>query len=496
MSDPVSAANSSRPAVASSSFDVPSACTPHAALPLPPFANAGDMQRQFEGIIRSASEAIITIDEAQTILIFNPTAEKLFGCTAQDAIGTSLERFIPQRYRHAHAQQVRQFGVTGISERQMGKRRPLFGLRADGTEFPIEASISQFVECAGPGSQDGDASRRGGEEHGDGDGSGDTGRRVYTVLLRDITARLQARAELQASRNELRHLSASIQAAREDEQSRIARELHDDLGQRLTALKVDLSLLEADLDEEASRSETALHRWRGRTSEMKRLIDDTVQAVRRIAADLRPVMLDDLGLVAAIDWLASEWRRRHGIVVTVRSGASGEGLAVEGSEATADDADDWPITDNATTAIFRIVQESLTNIARHANATRAIVTLQRTTAAPSPDAPLQPCYRIWVADNGVGVGGSNTPPHASSAGGPHARGSFGLIGMRERATLMGGVLRYGSPAEVRQRVWEMDDKGVHEPWPKAAWDTAVMFDNGFVICVTVPSAAIAREETR
>ncbi|WP_347555348.1 PAS domain-containing sensor histidine kinase [Robbsia sp. KACC 23696] len=462
-----------------------------------PFSNAGDMQQQFEGIIRSATEAIITIDESQTILIFNPMAEKLFACAAQDAIGTSLDRFIPQRYRDAHARQVREFGVTGISQRQMGKRLPLFGLRADGTEFPIEASISQFVAQAA-------------SDRSDPVSRGIGGRRLYTVLLRDITARLQAEAELQASRNELRLLSGSIQTAREHEQSRIARELHDDLGQRLTALKVDLSLLEAELDEQATHGVEAAPgaadtvsvptsstdgtpaRWRKRTRAMQHLIDDTVQAVRRIAADLRPVMLDDLGLVAAIDWLASEWRGRHGIVVTVCPGTP-SGDAHDAC------ADAWPITDDAATAFFRIVQEALTNIARHANATRAIVTLEQTDASPTPGAARQPCYRIWVADNGVGLAAAKAAKEATAAHPSESHRSFGLIGMRERATLIGGVLDYGSPDEVAAvlaagerdaAVSDVSSTGAHGM--SQTTGTSAVFDAGFVICVTVPCAAVAR----
>ncbi|MGI4861132.1 MAG: PAS domain S-box protein [Janthinobacterium lividum] len=361
-------------------------------------------QRRLEGIIRFATEAIITVDDAQTILLFNPMAEKLLQCAASDAIGTSLERFIPARYRAAHAQQVTQFGITGITERQMGPQRPLFGLRADGVEFPIEASISQFV---------------------------DGGARLYTVMMRDITARLRAEAELNASRNELRELSASIQTAREAEKAHIARELHDDLGQRLTALKMDVSRLESELDERDVTGD-----WRERTRAMQRLIDDTVMAVRGIAADLRPVMLDDLGLVAAVEWLAHEWRTRHGIVVRLE----GNEVAVQ-------------VEHEAATTIYRIVQEALTNVVRHANATRVTVSLIREGAA----------YIVRIADNGVGRGAATTPPATSAT--PATRQSFGLIGMRERARLLDGEIAFDSPAH-----------------------------GGFVVTATLPIAMIARAD--
>ena len=345
-------------------------------------------QARLEGIIRSAMEAIITVDESQKILIFNPMAEKLFACTAKDAIGTSVERFVPSRFRRFHGDKIKQFGITGVTERHFGRQRALFGVRANGDEFPIEASISQLVE--------GNA-------------------RLYTIMLRDVTDRVKAEAELQASRNELRQLSASIQTAREEEKARIARELHDDLGQRLTALKMDLSLLAGELEERGDFANQV-----AQTHAMQRLIDDTVGAVREIASDLRPVMLDDLGLVAAIEWLSNEWRSRYGIVVTLDSGP----LA-------------WHFNREASNAIFRIVQEALTNIARHANATRASVTLTRTAASAV----------VCIADNGVGVEQARAAGGLLESTGRVPGASFGLIGMRERVRLLGGEVTLESPSD-------------------------------------------------
>jgi len=206
--------------------------------------------------------------------------------------------------------------------------------------------------------------------------------------------------------------------------------LHDDLGQRLTALKMDLSLLEGELDD--CMPSGGPDHWREQTRAMQQLIDDTVHAVRTIAADLRPVMLDDLGLVAAIDWLANEWRSRYGIVVRLEA-----------------DDDAWDIGADAATAIFRIVQEALTNIARHANATRANIVLRR-------DAALGV---VRIDDNGVG----RAVGQAEAQAAPTGRQPFGLIGMRERARLLGGQLTLESPA-----------------------------GGGFVVTVTMPLETIAR----
>jgi two-component system, NarL family, sensor histidine kinase UhpB len=328
------------------------------------------------GIIRSSMEAIITIDEAQTVVIFNPMAERVFGVSAMEAIGAPLSRFIPERFRGAHAKHVEQFGVTGVSERQMGRQRVLYGLRASGEEFPIEASISQIREGGG---------------------------KLYTVMLRDITARLRGEDALRQSREELRELSANLQNVREEEKTRIARELHDDLGQQLTALKMDLSAIEHALAHPAPGARPAVpEQLRG----MHRLIDSTVASVRRIAADLRPVMLDDLGLVPAIEWLAQDFTNRYGIEVERRI-ESGDTL----------------FSGVGATTLFRIVQEALTNVARHADATE--VTLALTLDEGN--------CTLRIADNGRGAPDADGAPRRADK-------SFGLIGIRERAHMLGGMV--------------------------------------------------------
>ncbi|CAH2794560.1 MAG: Two-component system sensor histidine kinase [uncultured Caballeronia sp.] len=318
------------------------------------------------GIIRSSMKAIITIDENQRILMFNPATERLFGCAAADALGTSLSRFLPERFRASHAAHVRQFSVTGVSDRQMGGRRILYGLRANGDEFPFEASISQFDDDNG---------------------------KLYTVMLRDISAQVDTGRLLQRSHEELRELSANLLNVREEEKSRIARELHDDLGQQLTALKMDIFSLELRAGTDAE----ACTQLRG----MQRLIDATVASMRRIAVDLRPVMLDDLGLVPAIDWLANDFTNRYGIDVERRIDARHTIFSRDGA-----------------TAVFRIVQEALTNVARHAQASRVNLALYL---------EADRCI-LRIADDGIGA-------HERADAG---RKSFGLVGIRERVHELGG----------------------------------------------------------
>jgi two-component system, NarL family, sensor histidine kinase UhpB len=351
-----------------------------AAPALAPDAAEGDArlnEARMMGIIRSSMEAIITVDETQRVVIFNPAAEFVFGLSAMEAIGSPLSRFIPERFRATHDRHVDQFGATGVTERQMGRQqRVLFGLRANGEEFPIEASISQIRDVGG---------------------------KLYTVMLRDITERLRAENSLKRSREELRELSANLQNVREAEKTRIARELHDDLGQQLTALKIDMSALEHRLGGNVDADVAA------RFEDMSKLIDATVRAVRRIAADLRPVMLDDLGLVPAIEWLANDFTSRYGITVQ-RHIHTGKTVFSSG----------------AASMLFRIVQEALTNVARHAEASVVVLTLE---------VDGQHCT-LRIVDNGRGAQGD---PGNASHGARHDK-SFGLLGIRERAHMLNGTV--------------------------------------------------------
>ena len=324
---------------------------------------------QLEAIVDSAMDAIITVDEAQNIVLFNRAAGQIFRCPRREALGAPLDRFIPQRWREAHRGHIEHFGRTGVTSRRMGDVTTLWALRADsGEEFPIEASISQALEG---------------------------GRRYFTVILRDITRRKQAEDALRESQRELRQLSARVLEAREEEKARIARELHDELGQLLTALKMDLGWLRERLpaDPELAR----------RTAEMGALLDQTVGATRRISADLRPLMLDDLGLADAAAWLVDDFARRSGVACRVD-------IAEELQE----------VSKAVATAVYRAIQESLTNIARHAGAKSAWVVVAVEDGA----------IHVEVEDDGRGI----APEDLAKAR------SLGLKGMRERIAFLGGSL--------------------------------------------------------
>jgi two-component system sensor histidine kinase UhpB len=199
----------------------------------------------------------------------------------------------------------------------------------------------------------------------------------------DVTERRLADEALRESREELQRLSANIQRAREEEKSRIARELHDDLGQQLVALKIECAKVRMPGGDDRSAMGPDL-------GSVYALIDQLVDSVRRIATDLRPTMLDDLGVIPAIEWFINTFSERHGVRVVHHI-----------------EAEDIDFNHDSATAVFRIVQEALTNVARHSRATEVKLEIVRKS---------QKCI-ISIADNGCGCPTNARP----------AMNSFGLL---------------------------------------------------------------------
>jgi signal transduction histidine kinase len=221
------------------------------------------------------------------------------------------------------------------------------------------------------------------------------GNLFFTVILRDVTEDISRENDLRESRAQLHEMAAIAQAAREQEKGRIARELHDELGQLLTSMKMDLGGFRAQLrtDEE-----------RRRVDVMDQLLNSMVAATRRISSDLRPMMLDDLGFLPAAEWLLENFSQRTGIDYAFDV----EPRDIELPEAHA-------------TALYRILQESLTNVAKHAAASLVEVHLVGSDTG----------VVLTVRDNGAGFD--------SNAGRKPL--SFGLVGLRERAFFLGGEVK-------------------------------------------------------
>jgi PAS domain S-box-containing protein len=220
------------------------------------------------------------------------------------------------------------------------------------------------------------------------------------TYTRDVTERLETEEAVRRSREQLRLLAARLQAVREDERTTIAREIHDEFGQALTGIKMDLSWL-------VQRFPKTWKRAHERAEALQQLVDETIDSVRELSARLRPSVLDDLGLGAAVEWLTQDVERRSGIKtkVTVRL----EGAVLDKDQST---------------ALFRILQEALTNVVRHAEAQHVDVRIERTDRQVS----------LEVKDDGQGLRGDEL----------ESGKSLGLIGMRERAGALGGRVTLGS----------------------------------------------------
>lgn len=445
-------------------------------------------------IFETASEAILTIDDDQTIVMANDAAAHIFGYEAAQLVGSSLDRLIPLRHRARHRRDVEAFGQAADVRRAMGRTAEVHGVRADGSEFPAEAAISHAhlhghhlytvvvrditrrrqaerelrdselrqrrlleflpdavlidtggrvvyvnaeaqrlfgasaaaltgqspLELVVPDSRplasrhfaalrSGRYVQRGAElEILRFDGSRrtvesttatvvDHGETSIILVLRDITDLRRMEAELARSHEDLQRLVASQHEVLETERRRIARELHDDLQQTLAAIKIDLAAALAQVQARPGGA-AALHSARA-------LADQAIESTRRIIGDLRPQILDDLGLVPALQLLASQFEQRTAIA-----------CALDADE----DALEGLLSPDVATALFRIVQEALNNAARHSRAQRVAIEV---IAQP-------PGLTLRVRDDGIGI--------ADAA--PRRAGAVGLIGMHERARLLQGTL--------------------------------------------------------
>ncbi|MGE5492204.1 MAG: PAS domain S-box protein [Actinomycetota bacterium] len=319
-------------------------------------------EERFRAMLEAVPDAIVIVDDKNRIVLVNSQTEKLFGYSRDELSGQALDILIPERFRDRHREQVGTW-IAAPRPRLAGRHRELCGLRRDGSEFPAEISLNPLVTD---------------ENH------------LIISAIRDVTARKEAEQALLESRQLLRNLTTHREAVREEERKSIARELHDELGSSLTALKVDISLLKMELGDNVGALK--------RLGNMRELVEHTIGIVRQVATSLRPSVLN-LGLVPALEWLVQDFQRRTGVAC---------GLLAD-TEVSMDDAH--------ATAIFRIVQESLTNVLRHADASHVAIVLHC-------------CERgmeLTVRDDGQGF-------DPSAVGGE----SFGLLNIRERATILGG----------------------------------------------------------
>ncbi len=473
-------------------------------------------ERQLEAVIDSAMDAIITLDDQQQVVLFNRAAEAIFGCAAADALGRPLDRFLPARYREAHPGHLAAFAQSGTAQRSLRGMGELRGLRANGEEFPIEASISRvnvngrllltvilrdiserkaadealrasdafsnaifdslsshvcvldrhgvilkvneaWTEFAGHNSDRAVAKADVGDNYLDicrkaivggdptvaeilrGIESVLAGSRPYfsteyachspteqhwfvmrvkvlkgsgAVVIShvDISERVRMARALEdhvvllgKQRVELESLAGKLLEAQEQERRRIARELHDDFNQRLAALSVELETMEQAAGPDGLPLAQQLTALRGQVGQLSDDLHD-------MAYRLHPSLLEHVGLeVAARDYV-EEFSQRTGLPVQIVARHIPEHL-----------------TSEIATNLFRVLQESLQNVFKHAQATRATVSLSGSSKG----------FGLSVRDNGKGFDPANRTSRAKG---------LGLLSMQERLRLLGGFFRVHSLA--------------------------------------------------
>jgi PAS domain S-box-containing protein len=312
--------------------------------------------------------AIFMLDPTGRVTSWNPGAQRIKGYTPEEIIGQHFSKFYTPEDIAAGkpARELETAATVGRAEDE-GWR-----VRRDGSRFWANVVVSAVHDASGA-------------------------LLGFAKITRDLTERMRLE-ELERANEVATH----VQTARENEQKRIARELHDDLGQRLTALKMSVALLEAKLTKQGPAAPLVVQ-----TQDLQTQIDWMAASLRRIAADLRPPLLDDLGLAAALDWLVEDFTKRYSVRASVH---------LEPAEPACGEF--------AATALFRIVQEALTNVARHANARR--VRIDMNCAGP--------VVSLDIDDDGAGVALDQTP----------GKNSFGLRGIRERVRQLRGNVSFTS----------------------------------------------------
>jgi PAS domain S-box-containing protein len=326
-----------------------------------------ESEEKYRDLYDNAPDMYHSLNREGIIIDCNETEARMLGYRKDEIIGRPLADFLTNESRQTYE---REFATLRDHKELYGLEREF--VRKDGTTFPAVQNV--FIEAD------------------------ENGQLIRTKTIgRDMTERKRVEMELRSSREELRSLSAHIQSAREEERGAIAREIHDELGQVLSRLKLDLAWMK-------KRMQSGQGLLVEKVDKMTDLVDSTIRTVQKISSELRPGVLDYLGLPAAIEWQAKEFTEQTGIACATMV------------------APDLAFVDrNVSTAIFRIFQETLTNIIRHAEASRVTVTLAEEARRG---------LSLEVRDNGKGI-----PPETISR-----PTSFGLMSMRERARFFGGTV--------------------------------------------------------
>jgi PAS domain S-box-containing protein len=355
-------------------------------------------QARFAGILAISAEGIISTDKDMRITLYNQSAENIFGFSAKEALGQSINMLIPGHFQRAHERHVAEFSESAKQSLHMSKRRRVFGLRKDGTEFPMSLSVSRLD--------------LGGEK-------------CFTIICSDVTQEVRAAEELRQAHDELevrvqertadlvqsnqllqgeimepkeaeqqvQDLSRRMMRVQEEERRNLARELHDGATQNLVALTLNMApVLEAIDVAPATRA---------MIEECMRLIDESTNELRTISYLLHPPLLEELGLSRTLRGYVEGFSKRSGIAVSLTAQGELDRLGFD-----------------LELAVFRIVQESLSNVHRHSHSSTANILLVREGSS----------LNLEIADQGRGI-----PPGKDKAG-------VGIGSIRERARLLKGTV--------------------------------------------------------
>jgi two-component system sensor histidine kinase UhpB len=325
-------------------------------------------REEFQVLFDSAPNGVVVVDGDGLIALVNARMERMFGYSREQLIGQRVEALVPERLRGRHAGYRRRFAAAPEAK-PMGAGRELFGLRKDGSEFPIEIGLNPIRTGAG---------------------------NLVMATVVDITARKRSAQRLGAALAERDDLRRRFMQAQEQERLRLAHDLHDRTGQSLTAALLELKGIESSVDQGG----------RNRLRQLRRQMEEMGKTLHRVAWELRPASMDELGLASALANYVSEWSAQYGIEADFHCG----------------DPKLEQLSDEVRTTIYRVVQEGLTNIAKHA---------QRTTTVSVVVERVDATLRLMIEDDGCGFGSGRSD-------------GLGLAGMRERLALIGGTLEIES----------------------------------------------------
>jgi len=331
-----------------------------------------ESESKYHQLIEKINESIILIDEKGIISFVSDNFLKMNGYSQAEVVGQSIVDFLERESFDKYRKQI------SCKKDDNHYEFELVWKKKNGQNVIKKVSLELIYD--------------------DGDFKGSV------MVLTDITERRRIEKELVRSQWELRRLSQHLQNIREKEGKRIAREIHDELGQALTALKMDISYLYKKFLNNYKNRRLFMEK----TKSMLELIDETIRTVQKISAELRPRLLDDLGLVPAIEWYIQDFQERTKIECIANLDFNGFELDLDCS-----------------TAIFRIFQEAMTNIARHAEATKVNINLKRINGK----------LEIQISDNGKGIKEDDI----------YSPNSLGLIGMRERIRPFNGEFKLHTP---------------------------------------------------